>query len=153
MGRDRVLPPALSRLSDRRTPVVAIGCLTVLALALGLPLTAAYGGVRTFGYLGGAAGLAVVLVYTAVNIAVIRAFRTEFRDEFSVWRHLLIPALAIVVFLFPLWGTIFPGPYTLMNVLPFIALGWLLVGAIVAAAVLRKRPEPAEPAELPVEER
>jgi hypothetical protein len=40
-------------------------------------------GARTFGYLGGAAGLSVVLVYLAVNIAVIRAFRTEFREEFS----------------------------------------------------------------------
>jgi amino acid transporter len=142
MGRDRALPPALSRLSARRTPVAAIGCLTVLALALGLPLTAAYGGVRTFGYLGGAAGLATVLVYTAVNISVIRAFRTEFRGEFSFWRHLLIPAVAILVFLFPLWGIFFPGPYTLTNVLPFIALGWLLIGAV-AAAILRRRPEPA----------
>jgi amino acid transporter len=102
-----------------------------------LPLTVAYGGVRTFGYLGGAAGLAVVLVYTAVNVSVIRAFRTEFRDEFSVWRHLLIPGAAILVFLFPLWGTFFPGSYTLMNVLPFIALGWLLVGVVAAAALIR----------------
>jgi amino acid transporter len=141
MGRDRALPLVLSRLSSRRTPVVAIGCLTVLALALGLPLTAAYGGVRTFGYLGGAAGLATVLVYTAVNIAVIRAFRTEFRDEFRIWRHLLIPAVAVLVFLFPLWGIFFPGSYTLMDVLPFIALGWLLTG-VVATAVLRKRQEP-----------
>jgi len=137
MGRDRVLPPELSRLSRHQTPVVAIGCLTALALAIGLPLTAAYGGVRTFGYLGGAAGFAVVLVYTAVNISVIRAFRTEFRDEFSVWRHLLIPAAAILVFLFPLWGIFFPGAYTLMNVLPFIALGWLLVGVVAAAALIR----------------
>jgi len=142
MGRDRVLPPMLSRLSPRRTPVVAIGCLAVLALMLGLPLTAAYGGTRTFGYLGGAAGLAVVLVYTAVNVAVIRAFRTEFRDEFTIWRHLLIPAAAILVFLFPLWGILFPGAYTLMNVLPFIAVGWLLIG-VVAAGALRRQPEPA----------
>lgn len=142
MGRDRALPPTLSRLSPRRTPIVAIGCLAVLAMVLGLPLTAAYGGTRTFGYLGGAAGLAVVLVYTAVNVAVIRAFRTEFRDEFSIWRHLLIPAAAILVFLFPLWGILFPGAYTLMNVLPFIAVGWLLIG-VVAAGALRRQPEPA----------
>jgi len=140
MGRDRVLPGALGRLSRRRTPIVAIGCLTVLALALGLPLTAAYGGARTFGYLGGAAGFAVVLVYTAVNIAVIRAFRTEFRQEFRLGRHLLIPAAAIAVFLFPLWGILFPGAYTLMNLLPFIALGWLLIGAAAAVILRARRP-------------
>jgi amino acid transporter len=140
MGRDRVLPGALARLSRRHTPVVAIGCLAVLTLALGLPFTYAYGGPRTFGYLASAGGLPVVLVYRAVNIAVIRAFRTEFRDQFRVWRHLLIPAAAIVVFLFPLWGIIRPPAYTLVNLLPFTALGWLILGGIAIAVVRARRP-------------
>ena len=79
MGREQVLPPSLSRLSRRHTPAVAIGCAAGLALALGLPLTYAYGGARTFGYLAGAAGLSVVLIYLAVNLSAIRAFRTGFR--------------------------------------------------------------------------
>ena len=101
-------PAALARLSSRRTPVVAIGCVAGLALALGLPLTYAYGGVSAFGYLAGAGGLSVVLVYLAVNIAAIRAFRTEFRDEFRLGRHLLVPATAAVLLLFPLWGILHP---------------------------------------------
>ena len=138
MAREQALPAPLTRLSRRHTPVVAIGCLTVLTLLLGLPLTYAYGGPRTFGYLAGAGGLAVVLVYLAGNIAVIRAFRTEFRDEFNFWRHLLIPATAAVIFLFPLWGILRPAAYTLVNLLPFAALGWLCLG-VIAAAVLRAR--------------
>lgn len=39
MGRERVLPGSLARLSGRRTPVVAIGCLAVITLVIGLPLT------------------------------------------------------------------------------------------------------------------
>jgi amino acid transporter len=138
MGREQALPGSLARLSRRQTPIVAIGCLAALTLALGLPFTYAYGGTRTFGYLAGAGGLAIVLVYLAVNLAVIRAFRTEFRDQFRLWRHLLIPAAAVVVFLFPLWGIIRPPTYTLVNLLPFTALGWLGLGAI-AATVLRVR--------------
>jgi amino acid transporter len=99
MGRERALPGSLGRLSHRRTPVAAIGCL-----------------------------------------AVIRAFRTEFRDEFRLGRHLLIPAAATVVFLFPLWGILFPGAYTLANLLPFISLGWLLIGAIAAGILRARRP-------------
>ena len=53
-----------------------------------------------------------MLVYLAGNFAVIRAFRTEFRDEYSFWRHLLIPAIAVVIFLFPLWGILRPPPPT-----------------------------------------
>jgi amino acid transporter len=138
MAREQALPGSLTRLSRHRTPVVAIGCLAVLTLLLGLPLTYAYGGARAFGYLAGAGGLAVVLVYLVGNIAVIRAFRTEFRHEFSFWRHLLIPATAAAIFLFPLWGILRPPAYTLVNLLPFAALGWLCLG-VAAATVLRAR--------------
>jgi amino acid transporter len=86
---------------------VAIGCLALLALILGLPLTYLYEGTRTFGYLGGPAGLSGVLVYLTVNIAVIRAFRTEFRQEFRLWRHLVIPAAATLL-LFALRGILRP---------------------------------------------
>lgn len=59
MGRERALPGSLARLSRRRTPVVSIGCVAGLTLLLGLPLTYADGGARTFGvsrWRGGAIG-------------------------------------------------------------------------------------------------
>jgi amino acid transporter len=140
MGRERVLPGALARLSSRRTPAVAIGCVAVLTLVLGLPLTYAYGGARTFGYLAGAGGLSVVLIYLAVNVAATRAFRTEFRDEFRLGRHLLVPVTAAVLFLFPLWGILHPRARTLMDLLPFAALGWLCLGAITAGVLRARRP-------------
>jgi hypothetical protein len=140
MGREQALPGSLARLSDRQTPVVAIGFLTVLTLALGLPLTYADGGGHTAGYLFAAGALAVVLVYLTGNLAVIRAFRTEFRDQFRLWPHLVIPAAAVVIFLFPLWGIIRPPAYTLVNLLPFTALGWLCLGIIVARVLRARRP-------------
>ena len=144
MGRERVLPPPLARLSSRRTPVVAIGCVAGLALVLGLPLTYAYGGGPAFGYLAGAAGLSVVLIYLAVNISVIRAFRTRFRDEFRFWRHLFVPATATVFFLFPLWGILHPRGWTLTSLLPFAALGWLGLGVIAAGVARARRPASLE---------
>ena len=81
-----------------------------------------------------------MLIYLAVNIATIRAFRTGFRAEFSLWRHLLVPAAATVLFLFPLWGILHPRAYTLVNLLPFAALGWLCLGAIVAGVLRVRRP-------------
>jgi amino acid transporter len=138
MGRERALPPALARLSGRHTPAVAIECVTLLALALGLPLTYLNGGTRTFGYLAGAGGLSVVLIYLALNIATIRAFRTEFRGEFKVGRHLLAPAAAAVLFMFPLWGLLHPRTHYLADLLPFIALSWLALG-VIAAGILRAR--------------
>jgi amino acid transporter len=141
MGREQALPTSLARLSGRQTPAIATGCLTLVALALGLPLTYAEGAGPTVGYLLAPAGLAVVLVYLAGNIAVIRAFRTEFRDQFSFWRHLLIPAIAALIFLFPLWGILHPPSYTLTSLLPFVALGWLCLGIIAAGVLRARRPE------------
>jgi amino acid transporter len=140
MGRERALPGSLARLSSRQTPAVSIGCIAVLSLVLGLPLTYAYGGPRTFGYLAGAGGLSIVLIYLAVNLAAIRAFRTEFRDQFRFWRHLLMPALAAALFLFPLWGILHPRAHTLADLLPFTALGWLGLGAATAAVLRSRRP-------------
>jgi len=101
MGRERVLRRSLSRLSRRHTPVVAIGRVTTLAL----PLTYAYGGARTFGYLAGGAGLSVVLIYLAVNVSAIHAFRTGFRDDFRSCRHLVRPATVVVTCCFPSGGS------------------------------------------------
>jgi amino acid transporter len=144
MSREQVLPRSLARLSGRRTPIVAIGCVAVLMLGLGLPLTYADGGPQTFRYLAGAGALSVVLIYLAVNIAVIRAFRTKFRDHFRLWRHLLLPAAAAVLFLFPLWGILRPSAYTLVNLLPFVALGWLCLGVIALGVLRAKRPTSLE---------
>jgi hypothetical protein len=44
------------------------------------------------------------------------------------------------LFLFPLWGILLPPAYTLMGVLPFMALGWLCVGAIAAGLLRTRRP-------------
>jgi amino acid transporter len=138
MGREHALPVTLARLSSRHTPAVAIGGVAMLTIVLGLPFTYAYGGVHTFGYLAGAGGLSVVLIYLAVNIAAIRAFRTEFRSEFRVWRHLIVPAIATVLFLLPLWGIVHPRAHDLASLLPFAALGWLCIG-VVTASILRTR--------------
>jgi amino acid transporter len=135
MGRERVLPSSLARVSKHKTPVVSIVCVAVLTLLLGLPLTYAYGGVHTFGYLAGAAGLSVVLIYLAVNIATIRVFRREFRNDFRWVRHLIVPAAAALLLLFPLWGILHPRTHMLVNLLPFAAFVWLCIGVLALPAL------------------
>ena len=135
MGRERVLPDALARLSRRQTPVVAILSVTVLTLFLGLPLMYLYGGVHTFGYLAGAAGISVVLIYLALNIATVRAFRREFRDDFRPARHLVVPAVAVLLLLFPLWGILHPRTHLLIALLPFAAFAWLGLGVLTVGAM------------------
>jgi amino acid transporter len=135
MGREGVLPNSLARLSKRHTPVVSIGCVGTVTVLVGLPLTYSYGGVHTFGYLAGAAGLSVVLIYLAVNIATIRVFRHDFRADFRLVRHLVVPAVAATLLLFPLWGILHPRTHMLVNLLPFSAFAWLCIGALAVGAL------------------
>jgi hypothetical protein len=72
-------------------------------------------------------------------VVAIRAFRTGFRDDFRFCRHLFIPATAIVFLLFPLWGILHPHGRTLMDLLPFAALGWLCLGVVVASTLRTRR--------------
>ncbi len=57
-----------------------------------------------------------------------------------LWRHLVISGAAALLFLFPLWGILLPPAYTLTGVLPFMALGWLCIGAIAAGFLRTRRP-------------
>lgn len=43
-----------------------------------------------------------------------------------------------MLLLLPLWGILHPHAHTLMDLLPFVALGWLCLG-VIAAGVLRVR--------------
>ena len=81
----------------------------------------------------------MVLIYLAVNVSAIRAFRTGSRDDFRFCRHLLIPATAIVFLLFPLRGILHPRGRPLMDLLPFAALRWLCLGVIAAGALRTRR--------------
>jgi amino acid transporter len=134
MGREHVLPGSLARLSRFHTPSVSLACIAVSNSLLGLPLTYVYGGVHAFGYLAGAAGLSVILTYLGVNIATIRVFRREFRRDFRLVPHLLLPAAAALLLLFPLWGVLHPRTHMLVNLLPFSAFLWLGVGGLAAGA-------------------
>jgi amino acid transporter len=141
MGREQMLPSALGRTSRHRTPEVAIAVVSVFALVVGLPVTVAEGGFNTFAYLGAISGLAVIGCYLAVNVSCMIAFRTGYRADFSPVRHVLLPLGGIAIFAFPLVGTFYPQPASPYDKLPFVSVGWLVVGAIVAYELKRRRPE------------
>jgi len=48
------------------------------------------------------------------------------------------------LFLFPLWGIIHPRTRSLMDLLPFAALGWLCAGAVAAGLLRIRRPASLE---------
>jgi hypothetical protein len=88
--------------SSQEGPGLARGVVgSVWVIAFGSSTVAPAGSVVT----------ALVLVVSFAGFA----FRTEFREESRLWRHLLVPGAAAPLFLFPLWGILRPPAYTLMG--------------------------------------
>ncbi len=141
MGRESMLPPVFARTGRYKTPDIAIASVTLFTLMVGVPMLLTVGGFNIFAYLGTIAGLCVIIAYVLVNLALIVAFRTKDRSEFRPVRHLLMPLGGIAIFAFPLVGTFYPRPSYPFDILPYISLGWLVVGIGVVVWLARNRPE------------
>ncbi|MDI5961255.1 APC family permease [Streptantibioticus silvisoli] len=145
MGREGVLPRWLGATHSRyRTPVNA--ALTVAAVsvvlaavvgfafaskALGGPPDTVYFFFATLGT------LAVIVVYMGLCVGGAVFFRRTQRP-YNVLPHLAVPAIGVLLFGAALYGSVRPVPAHPLNLTPYVALGWLVLG-IVAVAVLRAR--------------
>jgi amino acid transporter len=141
MGREGMMPRAFARLSRYHTPHAAVFAIGVLSLVIGLPVSISQGGFLTFAYIGGIAGLVMIVSYILVSVGVIVAFRTRFVEDFHPVKHVLLPLLAIGVFAIPLVGNFYPKPVYPFDILPYIAVAWVLLGVLVAWWLSRSRPE------------
>jgi amino acid transporter len=141
MARDKLLPAALGRVSDRyKTPVVAIVAETALALVLFLVLGAWVGPENTYAYLGTVLTFAMVPVYVLVFVSTFVVFRTSLRHLFNPVLHVVLPLIGTAVMVYPLWSLSPLGgpqapPY---DYLPVVVLVYLVAG-IALTFVLRQR--------------
>lgn len=132
MGRERMLPTRLADLSRYKTPHISVAAVTVLALAIGLPISINDGGFLAFAYIGALSGLALLILFVSVNVGVIVSFRRQFKADFNPILHVLLPILGIGTFMIPLVGTFYPVPPSPYKYLPYITLGWLVLGILIA---------------------
>lgn len=79
--------------------------------------------------------------WRSLSIAGIRFFRTAYRNNFSVLKHVVVPLVAFAVFALALYGSVWPVPSFPYNLMPYIILVWLVLGMIVLAALKVRSPE------------
>jgi hypothetical protein len=112
---------------------MAIVGVSVLAAILMLVFGWVYGagvsgGLTVWGDLGFLAGLAVVPIYLTVAVALIVFMRRRHADEFSWWKHGLIPAVGCAIYIGPLVTSVYPFPGPPLNVFPYVTIVWILIG-------------------------
>jgi len=138
LGRERLLPSALSRTNANGSPIAAWITYAVIAGTLTLVLGVAMGPLNVYGFMGTVLGLGIVLVYISINIAFMRWMWVHERASFSPLKHGVVPTVASLLLLLPIWGQIHPYPAYPISLVPPI-VGILILSGIFYYLYLRAR--------------
>jgi amino acid transporter len=138
MGRYQFLHGSMGLVhKSHHTPHVAIlfscGLVTVAVLAL-LP----GGFLNAFGWTGTLASFGFVIVYLAMCVAApVEMKKTGDMKMINV----LIGVAGVALMLFVIYGSVYPVPSYPFNILPYLFLGYMLVGAIWFGILKKKSPQ------------
>jgi amino acid transporter len=139
MARVGVLPRWLGYVHPRfKTPSNAIIAQTLLSLLLAFGLSAAWGVENVFSVLGFLFIFGAIPVWVIANYSVFRLYRTEHRDEFNIFLHLIVPIIGTVGLIWFGYKSVVPlPPYPNSWALPLV-IAWLVI-AVVIVVWLRRR--------------
>lgn len=138
LGRDRVLPRAVTRTHSRhQTPHIAIISFTIFGIVSGLFFGALWGPVQAFGNLGYFSGLFIAIVYFMADFAIVGFMWRKHRDEYSWFKHFIVPMVGGLVMVYALYKSVVPLPTGVLRPMPFILLG-ITIASIVLVLILKQ---------------
>jgi amino acid transporter len=148
-GRIRILPPMTAAVHPRsRSPYVAVTIQVALAALVTFGLGFRYGTDDAFGIIGTLTGIVFALLYIVINISCIMYLWRRQRDEFTWWRHGLIPVIGILVLLpvffagagLPVFSFITPiaAPFSYAG---SAIAAWMIIGLAYLSYLIKRRPE------------
>lgn len=124
------------------TPHVAITVISILTFIIPLGLLVTGNGImEAYAYLGTIATFGFLLVYILVAIAAPVYLHHLNQLQF---KHVAISVVAVLFMLIPIVGSLYPIPPAPFNILPYIFLGLLVLGAIWLAVVWQRSPQVIE---------
>ncbi len=139
MGRTDTLPPPLAHINARfRTPDIAIIFTMIVGVVFTLWPGIVYGPTVAFGLLGIIITIFILVVYMAICLSVPFFYIRERRGEFSIPRHVILPAVPFVILIFPIIAQFYPAPSPPYNLAGPICAGWFVLGLIIVI-ILRMR--------------
>src|SRR5580658_7809216 len=130
MGQAGTLPARFGKIHPvHRTPTFAIAVQQAIGIVAILIVGLALAPGEIFGFLGTITTLAVIVLYVMANFALTAYMLREHRDDYNVWKHLVLPGIGTLALLPVLWTTVYPYPAWPINIVPYLFVAVLLVGA------------------------
>ncbi|MBO2455583.1 APC family permease [Actinomadura barringtoniae] len=140
MGREGLLPRLLGRVGARQVPQAALAGYMLFSLAAALIGGAWIKPMGMYSFAGTIVGVAMVIVYISISIALIRYYRREHPSEFSLLKHGVVPVAAALLLLMPIYGQLVPLPTGPNRVALVLIVAWMVVGLAYLAWIVRSRP-------------
>jgi len=138
MGKYGFLHRSMGRVHEaHRTPhraILVCGALVAIVCTSIAPL----GFLNAFGYAGTLASFGFVVVYLALCVAA----PVDLRKSGAMgWRHVVLGILGALLMSFVIFGSVYPEPEYPFNLLPYVFLAYLLVGAAWFGVLKFKAPQ------------
>ncbi|MGN6187856.1 MAG: APC family permease [Conexibacter sp.] len=133
LSRVGVMPAAFGKTTRFGTPGPAMMLLAGVCIPICYILGAAKGPIGAFAYYGFMVSVAFAVIYVLTNFSLVNYIRKHTPHEFNVVRHALIPLVAVLGVGYALYRTVHPLPPAPLNNLPWVILGWALVGVAILA--------------------
>jgi amino acid transporter len=141
MAQAGTLPASLKTIHPvHKTPVVAVHVEQILQIVAFLLVGIFFGAGTIFGFLGTIATLAVIVLYILANIALTIFVRREHAADYSIWRHVALPALGTLLLLPVLFVTVWPVPVYPLNLTPYVFVALMIIGFVAMRVVDARRP-------------
>jgi amino acid transporter len=141
MGREGILPRNWSKTTAKGNPSIALTIYMIFALAFALIGGVLWTPLGAYAFFGTILGLGIVLIYILINLALIVFYRRDYPSEFSLVRHGILPIVASIIMLLPIYGLLWPVPAYPNNLVPYIMLVWIVIGGIYLFVISSRRPE------------
>jgi amino acid transporter len=149
-GREGLLPRWIGKVHPvRRTPVNAIFTFVGLAGAVTLVWAIGHwagghgGSLSALNYFFESSTMGTILilfVYLAANVALPFYYRKYRPQEFNVVKHVVLPALGVIVVAIPIYYLFKPGQPDPYNWFPWVALGLIVVSIGYSMWLVRRDP-------------
>ncbi|PSR29437.1 MAG: APC family permease [Sulfobacillus thermosulfidooxidans] len=122
IGRDELIHTGFAQVNGRRAPARSVSALAAFAVITGIGIASWLGPSTAFNVMTTAVLFGLVSAHTLMNISLMRLFRKEHQQSHFL-QHVVLPILAIVLFWWVLYESVWPIAYPLS----LSALIWLVV--------------------------
>ena len=129
MGKAGTLPARFARIHPiYKTPTFAIAVQQIVGIVAILLVGILLAPDVIFGFLGTITTLAVIVLYVMANLALTAYIRREHPDDYSIWRHGVVPWIGTLALLPVFFITVWPIPAWPFNLTPYLFIAALIVG-------------------------